>query len=180
MPTTEELLGIEKEIQRLLERKRRADLHLIDLEARIYALESEYLRETHTFGSLIQGLEGYLGTVNVVGRRPVTATGAAGERVFSGGSASWQRALGLYARLVKEATLPPMPLPHNRPIRRGLSGAGDGLYDNGPGGSGTRRPQQINGIGRPRGRKRASADPAWSGSGPSNGGAVLRGRRGMD
>lgn len=69
---------MEKDIHRLIDAKRRADLLLIDLEARIHAVETEYFRETSQFGSiLLNGLEGYLGTLNNVTGMGSTATNAA-------------------------------------------------------------------------------------------------------
>ena len=100
IPSTEEILNIEKDIQSLIERKRRVDMNLIDMEARIYMLEGEHLKQTSShFGSIVQGLEGYLGGI--------TGTGASGgshsshrrhvrdikdtERVFSNTSSSSAR-----------------------------------------------------------------------------------------
>lgn len=108
MPTTEELLDLEKEIQRLVEKKRKTDLHIIDLEARIYAVETEYFKETSAFGSLLNGLEGYLGaggpaaTPRRHGPRDIKDS----DRLFSNTSSSYQR-------------VPPRPL-----IERDVVGAG--------------------------------------------------------
>ncbi len=55
------MLDLEREIVRLIERKRGNDLQIIDLEARIHGIETVYLQETSQFGSLLGGLEGYLG-----------------------------------------------------------------------------------------------------------------------
>lgn len=98
VPTTEELLDLEKEIHRLLEKKRRTDLHIIDLEARIHALETEYLRETSTFGPLFSGLEGYLGAQpgggagsSGSGSRKATREIKESDRLFSSTSSSYPR-----------------------------------------------------------------------------------------
>ena len=60
VPTTEQLVDLEREVQRLIERKRRTDLHIIHLEARIHAVETSFLKETAHFGAIMTGLEGYL------------------------------------------------------------------------------------------------------------------------
>lgn len=97
VPTTEQLVDLEKEIQRLVERKRWTDLHIIDLEARIHAVETEYLRETAQFGSIATGLEGYLDAGASTAQTPSSARrGAAREvrdcdRLFSSTSSSHQR-----------------------------------------------------------------------------------------
>lgn len=106
VPTTEELLDLEKEIHRLLEKKRRTDLHIIDLEARIYALETEYLRETFTFGPLLNGLEGYLGAHSGGGGGGSSGSGSRkaarevkeSDRLFSSTSSSYPRVAAHYTR----------------------------------------------------------------------------------
>lgn len=95
MPTTEELLDLEREIQRLVERKRKTDLHIIDLEARIYAVETEYFKETAGFGSLLQGLDGYLGAgaSGATPRRHAPREIKESDRLFSNTSSSYQRVI---------------------------------------------------------------------------------------
>jgi len=95
---------VEREINRLIERKRRTDLHVISLEAAIYALETEYFREAAPLGSILTpaGMDAYLGA----GAAPLTSTAATpgprkatgaqstlteAERIFSNTSSSYQR-----------------------------------------------------------------------------------------
>lgn len=91
VPTTEQLLDLEKEIQRLIDRKRKTDLHIIDLEARIHAVETEYCKETSVFGSIINGLEGYLGANTAPGRRHGSRDVKDTDRRFSHTSTSHPR-----------------------------------------------------------------------------------------
>lgn len=155
MPTTEQLLDLEKEIQRLIEKKRRTDLHIIDLEARIHAVEGDYFRETALFGSLVNGLEGYLATNSSSvpqGRRNTTREIKDTDRLFSQTSSSHPRvrksfffkfhqALAVHSRLVRERTLANI----NLGTRKSTGTIGNAASG---GGSGTRR--------------RRPADPTWS------------------
>jgi hypothetical protein len=84
-------VDLEKEIQRLIEKKRRTDLHIIDLEARIHAVETEYFRETNMFGSLLGGLEGYLGANGGTPRRHNSRDVRDSDRLFSHTSSSHPR-----------------------------------------------------------------------------------------
>lgn len=106
VPTTEQLVDLEKDIQRLIERKRRIDQHIVDLEARIYAVETDYLRETAQFGCILNGLEGYLGTTSTTSggstsqtptsvRRVVSREIRDSDRLFSNTSTSYQRVFSL-------------------------------------------------------------------------------------
>lgn len=110
-PTTEQLIDLEREIQRLLERKRRTDLHIIDLEARIHAVETSFLRETAYFGAIMNGLDGYLAAVgaSTPARRSVRDVREA-DRLLSQTSASQSRALAVHSRLVREGALNPIPI----------------------------------------------------------------------
>lgn len=71
-------------------------MNLIDMEARIHMLEGEHLKETATFGPIVQGLEGYLGGIMNSGgghsshRRHVRDIKDI-ERVFSNTSSSSAR-----------------------------------------------------------------------------------------
>lgn len=60
-PSAEDLVDLERELHRLINRKTLADAQIMTLETRLYDLETEYLTETAAFGNLIHGLEGYLG-----------------------------------------------------------------------------------------------------------------------
>lgn len=122
-PSTEDLLSIEEEIKRLIEKKREADLHLIDIEARIFASEELYNKETKQFGSIINGLEGYMGisaslSNNIVPDNldPRKFEGDGEENSFkfldnhpfSSTSVSHQRALAVHSRLVRDKILKPI------------------------------------------------------------------------
>lgn len=57
-----QLLHTEREIHRLIARKQAAEQHIATLEARLYDLETEYLRETSSgHGSILKSLDGYHG-----------------------------------------------------------------------------------------------------------------------
>jgi hypothetical protein len=102
----EDLLNIGKEVRRLMAKKKQADEHLIELEARIYSLETEYFKETGAYGSLLTGLEGYLGMVSGAGgqssgggmRRSAYREIKDSQRLFSNTSASSRKAVSLYGR----------------------------------------------------------------------------------
>lgn len=162
VPTTEELIDLEKEIQRLVERKRRTDLHIIDLEARIHAVETSFLRETAHFGAVMNGLEGYLSAVSGTGALGGISNGRKAreqirdaDRLLSGTSASQSRALAVHSRLVREGFL--------NPIAVGSSGGGaadkKSSFQSVSGTSGTRRHDQRQ---RKRHRPAPNNDPAWS------------------
>lgn len=151
------MVDLEKEIQRLVERKRRTDLHIIDLEARIHAVETSFLRETVHFGAIMNGLEGYLSAVGGTG----TVGGAPGgrrtrdqvrdaDRLLSQTSASQSRALAVHSRLVREGFL--------NPIAVGAEGSSATDKRVSPP-SGTRRHDQRQ---RRRHRPASTSDPAWS------------------
>ena len=160
VPTTEELVDLEKEIQRLIERKRRTDLHIIDLEARIHAVETSLLRETAHFGAIVNGLEGYLSAVSGVGAASGASSGRRAreqardaDRLLSNTSASQSRALAVHSRLVREGFL--------SPITVGSSGGniGDKRIPPSP------APTSVSsGAQRQRKRHRPTStnDPAWS------------------
>ena len=60
-PSAEDLVNLERELQKLISCKLQADTNLVKIETRLYDLETEYLMETQSFGNLIHGIEGYLG-----------------------------------------------------------------------------------------------------------------------
>lgn len=102
----EDLLNVGKEVKRLMAKKKQADEHLIELEARIYSLETEYFKETGAYGSLLTGLEGYLGMASGAGgqtsgggmRRSAYRDIKDSQRLFSNTSASSRKAVSLYGR----------------------------------------------------------------------------------
>lgn len=95
----EDLVNLGKEIRRLAQKKKQADEHLVELEARIYGLETEYFKETGAFGSIMTGLEGYLGLMPTTGgqatasRRSTYREVKDAARIFSNTSASSRRVL---------------------------------------------------------------------------------------
>ena len=125
VPTTEQLIDLEREIQRLLERKRRADLNIIDLEARIHAVETSFLRETAYFGTIMNGLDGYLAAVgaSTPARRSVRDIRES-DRLLSQTSASQSRALAVHSRLVRERALNPIPIKGSSAEKRVTSSSG--------------------------------------------------------
>ncbi len=60
-PSAEDLVDLERELQKLISRKIQADTNLVKIETGLFDLETEYLTETQSFGNLIHGIEGYLG-----------------------------------------------------------------------------------------------------------------------
>lgn len=101
---------MEKEIHRLIERKKRTDLHIIGLEARIYSIETDYIRDAAPLGSILTpaGMDAYLGagtglpigsstsgTSNVgnnpANRKLVVQPPTEADRIFSNTSSSYQR-----------------------------------------------------------------------------------------
>ena len=144
VPTTEQLVDLEREIQRLIEKKRRTDLHIIDLEARIHAVETEYFRETAMFGSLLGGLEGYLGATSGTPRRHGPRDVKDTDRLFTHTSSSHPRALAVHSRLVRERTLNPINVGNKKT-------SGDGS------GGGERSHSSSSNS-----RKRRTADPSWN------------------
>ncbi|PJF16510.1 hypothetical protein PSACC_03697 [Paramicrosporidium saccamoebae] len=138
VPTTEELVDLEKEIQRLIDRKRRTDLHIIDLEARIHAVETEYFRETSLFGSLLNGLEGYLGASSALSRRQGSREVRDGDRLFSHTSSSHPRALAVHSRLTRERVLNPISI------------------------GSTKKSPNLSSVVSSSRKKRPSSDPAWT------------------
>lgn len=60
-PSAEDLVDLERELQKLIARKIQADTNLIKIDTKLFDVETEYLTETQAFGNLIHGVEGYLG-----------------------------------------------------------------------------------------------------------------------
>lgn len=120
-PSAEDLVDLDRELQKLIARKIQADTNLVKLETRIYDLETEYLTETHSFGNLIHGIEGYLGLppaapVNAPMRRgplnnstsslpTLTSQSSTSssinpqQRIFSSTSMTFQKSLALAGRV---------------------------------------------------------------------------------
>lgn len=119
-PSAEDLVDLDRELQKLISRKIQADTNLVKIETRLFDLETEYLNETQPFGNLILGLEGYLGLpsttpANNAFRRGgpfnnstssiSTVTSQSSntidpqQRLFSSTSSSFQKSLALIGRL---------------------------------------------------------------------------------
>lgn len=124
-PSPEDVLDLEKELQRLIARKQAAEQHIVNLEARLYDLETEYYRETAVHGSLLKGLDGYHGLRPAQAQQPqqqhqfggssssrrtnasafVASAGGVvpdSDRVFSRTSASWARSVRLHRSVTGE------------------------------------------------------------------------------
>lgn len=105
----EDLFNLGKEITRLMLKKKQADEHLVELEARIYSLETEYFKETGAYGSIMTGLEGYLGLASGSGgqtggmRRSAFREVKDTQRIFSNTSTSSRRAVSLYNKFMSVA-----------------------------------------------------------------------------
>lgn len=119
-PSAEDLVDLERELQKLIAHKLQADTNLVKLETRLYDLETEYLTETQSFGNLIHGIEGYLGlppaapTNGQIRRGPfnnstsslstlnsVSSASSVNpqQRIFSSTSTSFQKSLALAGRV---------------------------------------------------------------------------------
>ena len=124
-PSAEDLVDLERELQKLIARKLQADTNLAKMEIRLYDLETEYFNETQAFGNLIHGIEGYLGlpttsnSTNNSSIRRITANGPLNnstsslstisssaslslnpqQRLFSATSTSYPKFLALAGRL---------------------------------------------------------------------------------
>lgn len=109
--TAQQMMDVEREINRLIDRKRQTDLHIINLEARIYAIETEYLRDAGHLGSIFSaaGMEGYISgagadSTSRRSRRNAGATSSAEDkegRIFSNTSTSLSRVcLFFFASLI--------------------------------------------------------------------------------
>lgn len=121
-PSAEDLVDLERELQRLIARKVQADTNLVKLETRIYDLETEYLGETQSFGNLIHGIEGYLGlppsvpvnastmrrggpfnnstsSLNTLTSQTSSSSINPQQRLFSSTSTSFQKSLALAGRV---------------------------------------------------------------------------------
>lgn len=96
---TERYDTVKAKLKEGLERKRKTDQALTDLESQIYLYEGSYLSSTaQSGGNVIRGFDAYLKT----GAASVTSTRAAAaptvsndDRLFSTSSATYQRSLAL-------------------------------------------------------------------------------------
>ena len=119
-PSAEDLVDLERELQKLIARKIQADTNLVKLETRLYDLETEYLTETQSFGNLIHGIEGYLGlppaapanapirrgpfnnsnsSLSTITSQTSTFSINPQQRIFSSTSMSFQKSLALSGRV---------------------------------------------------------------------------------
>lgn len=119
-PSAEDLVDLERELQKLIARKLQADTNLVKLETRLYDLETEYLTETHSFGNLIHGIEGYLGlppaapanapmrrgpfnnstsSLSTMTSQTSTSSVNPQQRIFSSTSTTFQKSLALAGRV---------------------------------------------------------------------------------
>lgn len=95
-PSDLQISNAEKDLLQLIERKKQIERNLINLEVQIFNLETAYLEESHHWGNLIRGLDGYL--MGRPERRKAVVQES--ERVFSNSSATFQKALSIHDRLV--------------------------------------------------------------------------------
>lgn len=161
-------MDLEREVHRLIEQKRRTDLHIVDLEARIHAAETSLLRETAHFGPIIDGLDSYLAAVTgSAGSDGNRNSGAAvarkmreplkeSDRHFSRTSASHPRALAVHSRLVKEGNLSPIHVPGGRAADHQSRSPGHGRSS-----SPSRHPSGSANSRKKR-RPKSHDDPAWT------------------
>lgn len=119
-PSAEDLVDLERELQKLIARKIQADTNLVKLETRLYDLETEYLTETQSFGNLIHGIEGYLGlppatpantqirkgpfnnstsSLSTMASQTSTSSINPQQRIFSSTSMTFQKSLALAGRV---------------------------------------------------------------------------------
>lgn len=100
----EEVLALKEEIKRLITRHAQIEQCQWEVEGKLYRLESDYHRQTATFGSLLSGLDGYLGVqqnsnANGVSRRASNLRKTSQiERPFSATSTHHRRALAILHR----------------------------------------------------------------------------------
>ena len=119
-PSAEDLVDLERELQKLIARKIQADTTLVKIETKLYDLETEYLNETQSFGNLIHGIEGYLGLPTTTPANNALRRGAPfnnstsslstmtsqssapinpQQRLFSSTSTTFQKSLALIGRV---------------------------------------------------------------------------------
>ena len=85
-----------QELEDLLNRKAIVEEQLAGIEAHIYDLEGAYLEETANTGTVIKGVEGYLGGAGSSAGRPSTSAHRKprfkeSDRLFSRSSATYER-----------------------------------------------------------------------------------------
>ncbi|KAG2210935.1 hypothetical protein INT47_000092 [Mucor saturninus] len=77
------------ELQKLLSKKKRVDLNLVNLENSIYLFEGSYLEDTQQNGNIIRGFDGYLSSRQDRKKPKFTEL----DRLFSLSSSTYQKAL---------------------------------------------------------------------------------------
>ena len=97
-------------LRQTLEKKRRLDEQLVQIEEQIFKTEGSYLEETANSGNIVRGFDGWVKGVQVGGRGGVDDRRRGRvrdeDRVFSRSSVSWMRVRGACHSppcLVKEA-----------------------------------------------------------------------------
>jgi hypothetical protein len=112
--TSASLQVLEKSISRLIEKKRKTDLCIVDLEARIHAIENISLKQLHNYGTIVKSLDGYLTQSTTTTTNATRREGTESEecKYVSKTSASYARALAIHSRLVKEGSLEVIKLPN--------------------------------------------------------------------
>ena len=83
-------------LRQTLEKKRKVDEKLAQLEDNIYKLEGQYLEETASSGNIVRGFDGWVKGVQIGSRSAVEGARRGGrvrdeDRVFSRSSVSWMR-----------------------------------------------------------------------------------------
>ncbi|KAJ3053345.1 Chromatin modification- protein meaf6 [Rhizophlyctis rosea] len=86
--TPEMLAEAERELMELISRKKVVDKQLLELERKIFALETSYLDDT-PYGNIIRGFDGYTNSRTDKKRSYLNEA----DRLFSLSSATWQKAL---------------------------------------------------------------------------------------
>lgn len=102
LPSMADLATAEHSLANLVARKKAIDKSIASLEANIYALEGSYLEDTLGYGNIILGFDNYMHARPADKKqtgRPHGPTGGmrwdATERIFSGSSYTFQKALEL-------------------------------------------------------------------------------------
>ena len=100
MAEQQKAIQLEKDLHRLISRKQAAEQHIATLEARLYDLETEYLRETMaSHGSILKSLDGYHGLKANSGPLKTSLSGKKineADRIFSKSSHTWRTSVKLY------------------------------------------------------------------------------------
>lgn len=95
--------SLRSNLRATLEKKRRMDAELAELEDRIYKAEGAYLEETATSGNIVRGFDGWVKGVNIsaAGRNAADERRRGRireeDRVFSRSSVGWMKVGTFYA-----------------------------------------------------------------------------------